>query len=239
MAFTLRGSSSRTASAPLLAVALALALAVVGGACAAGGGAAPPTPPPDSARLPADTTLFAAVVHFLEDDPTGAPLRVDPRPLRPDPALVTLHDVTVVPERVDPEVQARPFADVDAAVVARRSELIERLGRLETDALADARCPGVLVPPGPAVAERRRRHCPTEGSYRSAALALPRPGPPYWPGNVDERARYAGVDVVSVRVIIRHLSEAGSSERSMDYVFAFTSEDDVRYLKRTELLVVE
>jgi hypothetical protein len=233
MPFTRPRSLRRTANAALLALATAAA------SCAAPRGAAPLYPPAGDARLPADTTLFAAVVHFLEDDPSGAPLRVDPRPLRPDPRLVTLHDLTVVPELVDTVAQVRPFAEVDEAVVARRSELIERLGRLQTDAVVDARCPGVLLPTGTAVVERRRRHCPTEGSYRSAALALPRPGAPYWPGNVDERPRYEGVDVVSVRVIVRHLSAAGSVERSMDYVFAYTSEHDVRYLKRTDLLIVE
>ncbi|MEX0891558.1 MAG: hypothetical protein WEB88_05250 [Gemmatimonadota bacterium] len=231
MLFTIRRSSIITACALLVAGG---AGAVVGASGAVRQGQAA------AAELPADSTLFAAVAHFLEEDPGGRPLRVDPRPLRPDPALVSVHEGldAATAGRVVPATAEQPFAEVEPVILEHRLDLLRRLAVDTARLEAHRACPGVLVPPSPEVPERRQRNCPAE-PYRLALLALPREGAPYWPGNVDERPSYAGVQVVSVRSIVRSLGPEGASESATDYLFAFTSPDEVRFVKLRALGVVD
>jgi hypothetical protein len=85
--------------------------------------------------------------------------------------------------------------------------------------------------------ERKRSHCPAE-SLRAVLVALPRQGGAYWPQNFDERPKYDGRDVWSVRVIVKTLSPNGQVERSADYVFERVKDAWV-LLERRLVLIVE
>lgn len=163
-----------------------------------------------------DTALFAAVVrraHSRQVDPTA--LRIDPRPLRADPGIS----------------QPTPgaLAQVSAEVVALRAAVLQRLQVATTDAIEDARCPGIDIPP-PGMKPRHRPGCPESGSYVSLAIGLPRPGGPYWPNatvangtvkvpDVDQREPGLSLGHWSVRVIHKDVYPTGGPGSVSDYVF--------------------
>jgi len=185
-----------------------------------------------------DSVLFAEVISHLGRDAAIA-LRVDPRPLRPDAELVTLTDLgPVLPQRIGPFAQADPLAVVHADVMATREATLRRASIQQTDALADARCPGVMMVPSEDLESRKRDVCPST-SFLSVALALPRAGGPWWPGHVDQRTQFADRDVVSIRVISRHMTPRGSSEAAADYVFERTAHGGWSLVEVVRLLVVE
>jgi len=186
----------------------------------------------------ADAILFEAMLQELARDSLGAPLRIDPRPLRDDPRLVTLHDIDVIPEYVDPAQGRAPLAVSMPEVVTSRREVIRRMRLPETDALRDAQCPGATLPPSEAVIARRQEWCP-EVSFRSVIAATARDGGVYWPGNTDQRDRYAGRPVRSVRAIVRSISPRGSVESAADYVFERVGDRAWRLVETRVLLVVE
>lgn len=186
-----------------------------------------------------DSALFEATIRQALDRVRNTELRVDPRPLKHDPGLVTLKGLeSVIPDRVAPEAHYAPLADSrDAVTQARRNLLIE-LGIAETDAFKDSRCPGAMIPPSPEVDERKRERCPST-RYNSVIIALPREGGSYWPGNVDERNKYANRSVYSVRIIETSLHPRGSVEESIDYVFERQADNQWKLLDIRPLLIVE
>jgi hypothetical protein len=190
------------------------------------------------AAPPDDAMLFAAVVRSLQREPSFE-LRVDPRPLRVDPRLVTLRSFNVMPDRVDPDAQLNPLADGASGVLAARATFLRSVDLATTDALVDSRCPGVMLPVLPGSNPWRDNGCPSSGSYRSVLIATPRAGPAYWPGNVDHRAQFAGRHVYTVRVIERDMTPRGSVEESSDYVFERDARQRWVAIERVRLLLVE
>jgi hypothetical protein len=184
----------------------------------------------------ADTTLFSAVVRALQMD-TTLPIRVDPRMLAADPRIVSLWDV----DRVSPQIPTPPeqaFAPDDAIARERNGRILAELRVPTTDAITDARCPGAMLVSTEEVIARRALLCP-DPPYRSIVIGIPREGGPYWPGNIDERSRFSGRDVRSVRVIARHVSRKGSAEASYDYVFERDRHGRWQFVAVRSLLNVE
>jgi hypothetical protein len=183
-----------------------------------------------------DAALFESTVARLATD-SSIELRVDPRPLVPNPALASLSDAPY--PGADQRAVAFPLHS-DSAIERARADLLNRIRVMQTDALRDVHCPGASLPKGidPDYDATRVRTCPAR-AYRSVAIALPRRGGPWWPLNKDERAAYAGREVYSVRVIVRNMFPIGSVEASWDYVFERVSQDRWSLIKLTPLLIVE
>lgn len=219
--------------------ALYTATLVLSGVLSLGCSARPNEHIPTSADAMArtDSAIFSALLVAIRQERVPRDIRVDPRPLRRDPALVTFHDFSAAPDLVLPEAQLRPLADVDSSIIGMRKQLLTAVGVGETDAFRDAQCPGGLAPPTDSIVAQRKRLCPNT-QYRSHIASLPRPGGAYWPGNVDERGKYEGRDVMTVRVISRVVGPTGSVESSADYVFTH-ADGGWQYMKRKALLIVE
>ena len=183
-----------------------------------------------------DENLFAAAIRHLEEY-VREEIRVDPRPMRNDPSIVSLHAITVVPERLVATRLDSVFSDATGRIREARENVLEELDVRSADAVRDARCPGVMVPPSPEVDERKRTYCPSQ-SYSSVVMALPRAGGPHWPGNVDRRDEY-GDGHYSVRVIVRSVGPEGSSEVASDIVFLVSSPQSPTYVETVPLIIVE
>jgi hypothetical protein len=147
-----------------------------------------------------DTALFSTVVRAIYSGPAEDFLRVDPRPLKADPrAMAARRD---------------NLANVPAAVLESRSEVLRRLGVPIMDAINTPACAGTLVPP-----ERKEVHgCPTGRQIKVAIVGLPRFGGAYAGGSVDEREQGARQGHWSVRVIEHLMGPNGSSQTISDYV---------------------
>lgn len=186
-----------------------------------------------------DAALFEAIIRHRLASASVGEVRVDPRPLRDDPSLATLHGLgEIVPDLVPATVQHAPFAKVKADVLDRRRSILTALGVDEADGLRYVACPGVMVPPSDEVTHVRRERCP-ETDYQIVMVGQPRPGGVLLPPNIDERAKYAGRSVHSVRVIRRDVGPRGSVETSADYVFERVEDDTWRLLEVRELLIIE
>lgn len=159
----------------------------------------------------ADTALFAAVVRELESLPK-VPARVDPRP-------TVLNGLTP--------------AAVPEEVVAARAAVLRRMQVATTDALADAKCPGVTLlfraAPVP------KTGCPESGQYDSYILSLPHPGR----GRVDEESARTsgGGNRWFVRVVSRTMGPDGAAGAVDDYLFTRTREGRWRFDGRVNLVV--
>jgi hypothetical protein len=125
----------------------------------------------------------------------------------------------------------------ESITVATRQAILRSHGVAEVVAFPSSACPGALSPPSPAVEARKKEHCP-DHSERWLMAAAPRAGGPYWPGNADERAKYDGREVYSIRVILLSLSPQGAVENSADYVFE-AQQGRWQFLARRHLLIVE
>lgn len=184
-----------------------------------------------------DPELFALAVGVFRADTVGAPIRVDPRPLKPDPELVTLHNIDVMPERINPDAQAGLLPD--SVLTAQRRVTLVSMGIPMTDAIKDTQCPGGLLPPRTEQQRiRKEQLCPSTG-YRSLILATPRKGAEYWPGNIDKRSEFGGANVVSIRAVQTSVGPGGSVQSSFDLVFERDAEDQWHFLRRTILFLVE
>jgi hypothetical protein len=193
----------------------------------------------DQAAEEIDAPLFEAVLRQIQAAPYRSTVRVDPRPLKNDPALVTLHRIyEIIPERVSPGAHATLLADVGPDVLFARNDVLDKMELAQTDAWQDAKCHGVLVPPDPKAPNAKKPGCPQD-DYLSVLVALPRTGGAYWPENFDERPKYRKRNVRTVRVIERSVGPDGSVEASADYVFEWGSGSAWRFIKRRALLIVE
>lgn len=194
---------------------------------------------PSPAEVPGDLdrVLFDLTVRALVADTTVPDLRIDPRPLRPDPGLVTLHAFNLAPDRVILGSWQDPFArGVENEIDSRRAAL-RLLGVTEAQGIPEVACPPVMAPPTPELQEEKARWCP-QVAFRNALIALPRTGGAYWPPSVDERAKYAGRLVYTVRVLQRLFYPQGQMEASHDYVFEYQADGWV-LLERRGLLIIE
>lgn len=143
-----------------------------------------------------DTSLFAAVVQSLVPvmhaltPPRERVLRVNPRPLKPDSPRAFLHD--------------DDFADVEQAVVQKRSEALARLGIQQF----------TEYPPPALMCSSKRRHmspvgvpAPPEAGPEPfcAILSVPRPGGVHSPPRqIDETQTAVGRGRWTTRVVIMY-----------------------------------
>jgi len=159
--------------------------------------------------------IFSAVAARLRADAAGVPLRIDPRPLSADPALVEL---TPQLSAAAPDLVHTPrpvLATVASAVTERRRRILLQLGIAAGEVPTHPECPGGLVPPGhPAV---QRPGCPAADTIE-AAVALSRAGGAYLPGSgTDEQGDR---EHRSVRVIRRELRPSGAMQTAYDFVLS-------------------
>ena len=121
------------------------------------------TPFPAKGPAPNDSVLFRLTVAAMlaESDRT----RVDARPLKPDPSLVTLIVMDVFPEKISAEASRKPWADVNTPVLAARLRVLRELGAPATDALEDMNCKGPSIFPMMLGGQKATPHpaCPPEG----------------------------------------------------------------------------
>lgn len=192
------------------------AVTILSASCSGASYRGPEQGGPTAAISPTDTAHFAAVVRALSEQTQRekSRLKVDPRPLRADPEIMTLnrHVLEVAP--LDP-VNQNPLAPAHGEILRRRVQVLNRLGAEQTDAFAGPRCPGVLVPPEMA----DRSGCPKE-RMRLAILGLPRPGGAYrhrqQSAEAQEEERAKGL--WAVRVLSHALYPEGSNWVAADYV---------------------
>ena len=188
-------------------------------------------------RTTSDLELFEAVLRHMLADSIRPELRVDPRPLRDDPRLVSLHRVDVIPERWHPDAASAPLANASAELIDARIRVLTRLRIGHTDAIRDARCPGIMTL-SPQDDSLKLAFCP-RADHRSVIVGLARAGGPYWPGNIDERRKYGDTTAFSVRVIQRNVGPRGSVELSSDYVFIKIAGSQWQLSEWRPLLIVE
>ncbi len=180
--------------------------------------------------MAASDTLFAEVVR-ASAAASASPIRVDPRPLRTgmdakggewlggradanDLALDSAGVAELVPlDMIKPD--SASLANVPDEMVRQRSRVLSRMGLVETDAMEDSRCPGIMLPPG---RKRDLTACPVAGQFTSVMLSMPRPGGAYWPGVVDEREEGRRQGHWTIRVVERSMEPRGSSTVVVDYV---------------------
>jgi hypothetical protein len=181
-----------------------------------------------------DHELFPLVVQMLRDSTAGE-LRVDPRPLKPDPSLVMLDARLdeIAPTAVT--APGGPLLTTDSSFVKRRETILAGLRISITDALRNNECPGALAAPLPAIEKDKLENCPRI-IFGGAIIAVPRPGGVFWPGNFDERADDKG-DVWSVRVIRQDIGPNGLIAVALDYVFV--REGTWRFIHIRHLFIIE
>jgi hypothetical protein len=181
-----------------------------------------------------DSVLFDAVVQQLVMEASKTELRIDPRPMKPDPTIVSLRPIGAAlgfgtaPDSI--------YDNSYPVLQGSRSRALGRGSVRSTDATLTLQCPGVLRRSNPEIRDERARHCPRDTRYE-ALIALPRAGGPFIPGGVDERATF-GDGVFTVRVIVRTLGPQGVSESCDDRVFRFI-DGAWKLVVRRDLLVVE
>lgn len=162
-------------------------------------------------RAPDDSTAIAAVLERVAAGQrftrpsSNAPLRFDPRPLLPDPDILSISALADLP-------LAR------RAKLARRARVARRVGFREGDIQGYSGCPGILVAGPP---DMRGGRMPPAGCPSSdvvlVILSAPRAGGAYTPDGADHRST-APAGAWTVRVIIRHLTEWGGSSSAADAV---------------------
>lgn len=162
--------------------------------------------------------LLTSVVRALQADSVSGALFVDPRPLRADPDLATLHrDFPRLSGLLPQNVSAEPFEPIASAELGARVSLLRSLGADTASVYRYAACPGLMQPPADSLAALRERDCPRT-TLRIAAIAPARPGGARFPG------REAGTEATSteyrtVRAIIRQYGPNGQYETAVDFVF--------------------
>jgi hypothetical protein len=135
---------------------------------------------------------------------------------------------------------ATSLAKESPDVIRRRRDVLRQLGVHETDALADALCPGALVYPTPEVKRRWAAACPKGKQYVSVILSQPRPGGAYWPGFIDERASGRAKGQWTVRATRRTMTADGSSAAVYDYVAEPAADGKGwRIVKTVQLLITD
>lgn len=139
-----------------------------------------------------DTVLFALTVQAIAERTEGD-IRVDPRPLRPDPGIGVF-------------VRAEHFADAEPAAVRERERVLSRLGIAQFRKSSIDMCgsgPGGVMPviePGDTATRRAwlsRPRLPT-----CVLVSLPREGGAYFPpAEIDRREAHPGAGIRTVRVV--------------------------------------
>jgi hypothetical protein len=117
-------------------------------------------------------------------DLSNTPLRIDPRPLRPDPGL---SDRT-----------AMPFDSASPSLLVERRSAIERSGHRVARYDDPEECSGIggNAPPGGWTV-------PVQGPHLCVAFARPRAGGAYYPpGGIDERSEATNTTQRTVRALV-------------------------------------
>jgi hypothetical protein len=186
----------------------------------------PATVRPEPATMAiADSVAFSTVLRYVDKEGfDGRPYRIDPRPLLPDPSLISpgLRLKKSGPDSVSGSESV--FAEVDTTVLQARKRILEARGIPEADVIRDSRCPGAMAPPSATKTADMQRYCPGEASY-SLSVALPR---------ADDSSSLQ----VWVRVIAISLSRRGATHSSADYVF-LREPSGLRFVKRVEIAYIE
>lgn len=168
-----------------------------------------------STRVVTDAEVLPVILKAALSDAGRRDLRVDPRPLRADPAYLYA---------VEPVV----MAPVSPSVVDGRSVIIRAAGlrTVDTTVVNQSRdCPGALVPSHPdslgRVDNRRVGGCP-EQPFDVLAVGPPRPGSAAIPQDrvYDRATETAACGYWAVRVIRTTLGHGRSSAFAADYVLA-------------------
>lgn len=191
------------------------AVTILSASCSGASYRGPEQAGPTATIAPTDTAHLAAVVRALLEqvEREKSRLKVDPRPLRADPEIMTLNRNVLEVAPLD-SVNRNPLADAQTEILRRRVQVLKRLGVEQTDAFAGPQCPGVMVPP-----PVDRSGCPKE-PMRLAILGPPRPGGAYRhrqqgaEAQEEERAK----DLWAVRVLTHDVSPQGSNWVAADYV---------------------
>lgn len=185
-----------------------------------------------------DTALLRTVIERIVSDSRGVSVRVDPRPLKADPAVVEL---TVGIAKAAPDLVrsiGEPLAPVSAEVVRARTRTLERMSVPLTDIFAYPSCPGILRPPELQRDSRPSPDCPHE-EFVAVVLSPARPGGAYSPAMKTNRTDNAEPGVWSVRVIQRNLRPMGTSQMALDYVLRRTSSRTWQVINVVPLLIRE
>lgn len=162
---------------------------------------------------PDDSIAVAAVLERVAALHKNVILYFDPRPLRPDPEIISAAGPL-----------ARRLARATYPQVARRASAAAPLGFREGAIDAYCECPGILLSGPPELRGDRKppTGCPLSGMV-SVILASSRPGGAYLPhGGADHRAA-ARDGAWTVRVIVRQLTVWGQSSSALDAVLTRNS----------------
>lgn len=171
----------------------------------------------DTLPLADRTALFVATVVALRDEGRAPALRVDPRPLVPSPALVTLHRFDLPSDPAQTQPWRAPFAELAEDDLDARRKALEQLETPAMDGMLYSECPPSPVPPMDDLKGLWSR-CPKVG-FRVAFLALPRRGGSWTPNHAKVDRAFEGREVYSVRTIVRKYDAGGGMEVSSDHVF--------------------
>ena len=183
-----------------------------------------------------DAALFEAVLRQLIAGSRSGALRVDPRPLRPNPEVLTLTKVyEVVPDRLSAQAHQTLLADTSRTIAGRRA-ILHREGIPIADALIATGCPGALSVPTAEIERAWRERCPRT-PQRTVIIALPRLGA--LPRKGETATTYPGREVYSIRVIEHSESPQGADQVTFDLIFERTSARKWVLLERRNLLFVE
>lgn len=127
-----------------------------------------PGPQPSGAPALESPAFFAAAVRYFANR-DSLPLRVDPRPLRPEARLISATDADLLAGNAD--------------IVRMRREVLQAAGWREADAVADWKCvfaegyPPARPSVGPAADSMnvQREACRRNGRFQSLIFGLPQP----------------------------------------------------------------
>ena len=171
-------------------------------------------------------TLFALTLGALVSG-SAFPVKVDPRPLRPDAAVT--------------EMVLESLAGYDSTTLHWRKDALRALGLHETDAIDATRCPGVLVPGSPAANEHQCSAAPA----LTAIVALPRAGGAALANEIGTDAAPHGansagaaVSLWSVRSLERTTWPHAQTTLVADYVFAW-HDGAWQFVEKVPLLFIE
>lgn len=161
-------------------------------ACTAGGEHAPDALSPAAVITAAsDTAMFMAVVRERNGLPR-MPVKVDPRPLKPDPDFW--------------DVNADALVKGEGAIVRARRAALEHAGYALTDALRDRECGPLAIPPD----INTNPACPRD-DYYSLILSLARPPEP-------ELSRPCEGRQAVVRLVNRSMGPNGALRSVSDFI---------------------
>jgi len=168
----------------------------------------------------ADSALFSILVNQLLERYAGEEVRVDPRPLKPDPKLVTLRET---PDEIQDRMPTvtEPWLAGANELATRRASLLSTLDVSTTNASDDAQCHIILQG-----MEFEAVDCPAE-RYVSVVFSTARDGSEYWPTNVGDASALKVSGRATVRSIETMLGPDGFTSSAYDWVFDISGSEPI------------